>query len=534
MTAVDLLALARQRIDLEMAAHPESAVELLVNVGESQMNLEQIDAARATLEKAIELGTTALQPDHVSVLEAKTLLASVRGKQRDYDAAKTLLAEVIPKLRQSGPRGARALAGGLQMQAYIFSEEKDSDAAIANGLEAVAIDTAALGAGHYETIMARRNLASELLFAGRVAEAAPVAEQAYRDAQAKFPHGELNGLLVDTEDLYGQVLAQTDRVEEGIERLRHAIAAAEKLYGTENQSLAGSLSFLAQAQGRAGDMQGMLETAHRYVEVAPNDRGRARAQVVLGSALLLARKSPDAADKLAAAVAAVKQFDTGASSWLGRAQGNYGNALLHAGRFAEAQSVLQENMGLLRDSKRTDVSITLDGIGLAQRIEGRAAQSEQSYRKALEVTNDSVLHSRWRAEALNGIGLAQLEQGRPRDAEATLRQADTAVRIYFRNIAPPRADVLVSLGRAVLEQGRAAEALPLLAEADAYWRGYDPAHRGAGEAAYWYGRALLAQNQTREGRESLGRAARILVSSPLAIDAPLAVDARNRMAATRL
>ncbi len=42
MSAADLLTLARQRIDRELAAQPQNAVELLTLVGESQLNLHQM------------------------------------------------------------------------------------------------------------------------------------------------------------------------------------------------------------------------------------------------------------------------------------------------------------------------------------------------------------------------------------------------------------------------------------------------------------------------------------------------------------
>ena len=52
MKASQLLTLAKERIDREMASQPESSVELLAIVGEAQANLEEYDAARSTLQAA--------------------------------------------------------------------------------------------------------------------------------------------------------------------------------------------------------------------------------------------------------------------------------------------------------------------------------------------------------------------------------------------------------------------------------------------------------------------------------------------------
>jgi tetratricopeptide (TPR) repeat protein len=461
------------------------------------------------------------------VLQAKTLLASAFVKSQDLESAKALHAEVIPALRRAGPEAARFLAGALQAHGYIAGDEEDHNTAIAELREAVAINTAALGVQHNETLMAKRYLAAELRHAGRFKEALPVAEEVFREASAKFPNGELNGLLVDTEDIYGQVLSYTDQLDQGIVHLKHSIDGAESLFGKKNQSVAGALTFLIGAQGRAGDMRGMLESTHRYLEAASSDRGKARSRVVFGSSLLLARKLPDAVDVLKDSVEQVRQFDTGTASWLWRAQGNYLLALAQSGRILEARNLFPEGLKYASGSRKTDAVHVFNAMGIAERFAGHPAESERAHRLALERLDDSVLQSRWKADALNGIGLAQLAQGHAPEAEATLRLADTAARTYFVNMAPPRADVLVSLGHVVLEQGRAAEALPLLAEADAYWRGYDPQNRFAGEAAYWHGRALLDAGKSNEGRDALDRASKILGSSPIASDAQLAKDARK-------
>ena len=58
MKASQLLTLAKERIDREMASQPESSVELLAIVGEAQANLEEYDAARSTLQAALDLAAT--------------------------------------------------------------------------------------------------------------------------------------------------------------------------------------------------------------------------------------------------------------------------------------------------------------------------------------------------------------------------------------------------------------------------------------------------------------------------------------------
>jgi eukaryotic-like serine/threonine-protein kinase len=530
MSAADLLALARQRVDRELSAQPAMAVELLAIVGESQVNLEQLDAARATLEKAIKIGAASLAPDDVSLAEARARLAYLETNERDFDAAKPLFAQAIPELRRAGKRGSRVLSESLQMRGFIEMFEGNPEAAIADAKEAVAISTAGLGAMNSETILSKRALAQIYLQSGHVTEATAAAEEAYHDARAIYPAGERNGLMVDTEDLYGRVLAEGDRLDEGIEHLRHAIGDAALLYGAKNESVSGKLSFLARAQSRAGDMQGMIESAQRYLDAVANDVDRTQAQVSVSGTLLLARQPVRAAELVAPAIKSLEQSDASGGSMLARARAAYGSALAQLGRSDEAEHILQGNLKSLEGSKGIEVALTYNALGLAQRLAGKAAESEQSHRKALEFLNDSVLQARWKAEALTGAGFAQLDSGHPGDAQATLQQADTAAHLYFRGMAPARADVLQGLGRAALDQGQTAEAVRLLAQADDYWRGYDPDNRSAGEAAYWHGRALSADDQPARARESLARAAKILEVSVLAVDSAMARDAKARMA----
>ena len=70
MKASQLLTLAKERIDREMASQPESSVELLAIVGEAQANLEEYDAARSTLQAALDLAARKLPEGDVHTSQA--------------------------------------------------------------------------------------------------------------------------------------------------------------------------------------------------------------------------------------------------------------------------------------------------------------------------------------------------------------------------------------------------------------------------------------------------------------------------------
>ena len=89
---------------------------------------------------------------------------------------------------------------------------------------------------------------------------------------------------------------------------------------------------------------------------------------------------------------------------------------------------------------------------------------------------------------------------------------------------PVRAATLTSLAQLRLAQGRAAEALSVARAADAFWRGFDPANRAAGEAARWLGRVQLALGQRTQGRATFARAGNVLAHSTLPPGNPMATD----------
>ena len=81
MSAAQLLTLAKDRIDREMASQPHDAAELLLIVGEAQANLEQLDEAKATLERALANAKGVLPDDSLQVAAGRAQLASIAMQQ---------------------------------------------------------------------------------------------------------------------------------------------------------------------------------------------------------------------------------------------------------------------------------------------------------------------------------------------------------------------------------------------------------------------------------------------------------------------
>ena len=494
MKASELLTLAKERIDREMASQPESSVELLAIVGEAQANLTEYDGARATLQAALDIAARNFPEGNMHTAQARAQLAMIHANERDFESAKRDLDAVIPELRGYGRPAVRALVNALQIRGFVAGDAGDGERAIADMREAVEIAEKSLGENDSETILAKRQLAQEYLMAGKLPEAVESAREAFDSARENFGAGGRNALLVETEDVYGRALADSGQLAAGIEHLQKAIERTEALLGPNNGSIASKLSWLARAQLKLGDLQGAIASMTRSVSAATNDLDRARAQASLGVTLVAARRVDTAVETLRPAVDDLKRLDTGEGSWLPNATATYGMALALAGQTAEAQSVLQAslNSGKVAGPALAD---THNGLGLSALNSKNAAAALYHFQKALETAGPPDPPSRIRAAAVLGAGRAQLELGNLKEAEQSLQEADAAYRKIHQLPTPALADVQVARGRVAMLEGRTEDASQLFTAADEFWRRYESKSRWAREASQW--RERQAATRTR-------------------------------------
>jgi serine/threonine protein kinase len=495
MKASELLTLAKERIDREMASQPQSSVELLAIVGEAQANLEEYDGARATLQAALDLAARKLPDGNIHTSQARAQLAMLHANERDFDSAKRELDAVIPELRDYGRPAVRTLVNALQTRGFVAGDEGDGERAIADMREAVEIAEESLGANDSETILAKRQLAQEYLMAGRLPEAVEASREAFSRAQENFGAGGRNALLAETEDVYGRALADSGQLAAGIEHLQKSIERTAALLGPNNGSIASKLSWLARAQLKLGDLPGAITSMTRSVAAATNDLDRARAQAGLGVALVAARRIDTAIDVLRTAVDDLQRLDTGEGSWLPNATATYGIALALAGQTVEARRVLQASMNSCKVAGPV-LADTHNGLGFSALNSRNAAAALEHFEKALETAGPPDPPSRIRAAAVLGAGTAQLELGRLKEAEQSLREADAAYRKIHQLPTPALADVQVARGRVAMLEGRSEDASQLFTEADEFWRRYESKSRWAREASQWRERQAATRGRS--------------------------------------
>ena len=340
MTAAELLTFAKQRIDKEMAAQPLSSVELLAVVGEAQANLQQRAAARETLEAAVARAERDLPEGDVHAAHALAQLAALDVLDHDYDNAQRRFDAALPQLRAYGPPAARALVNALLARGFMLADLGERDRGVAVSEEAVRIANEQLGEADSETILAVRQLAQEYHGAGRLDDAVRTARDAYERALAEFGSGGRNGLLVETEDMYGRALFDAGQRTDGIAHMQSAITNAAVVFGAE--SVATKRSWLARAQLRLGDLPAAAATLRSAVSEMPEGLDRARLRSSLGVVLTAARQPDAAIAELLPAVAQLEQ--DAADPWLHNARATLGHALAFDGRLEDARTVLQRNL----------------------------------------------------------------------------------------------------------------------------------------------------------------------------------------------
>lgn len=482
MSAAQLLTLAKERIDREMASQPQNAAELLLIVGEAQANLEQLDEAQATLEKALATAERALPADSLQLAAGRAQLSSITMQQDDYDGALKQIELAMPVLRaHRGEReGARNLATALTTRGYIAGERGDGEAAVADMAEAEQVLRQTLGEDDSETILATRQLAQEYLLMGNAKQGLEAARKAYESANRMFGSGGRNNLLVETEDVYGRALVDNGEVEAGIEHLRNSIGDAERILGPNAESVVSKLTWLARAQIKLGDMNAAIDSQRRAIAASTDELTRARVRSTLGLSLTVARRMDEALKELAAAVADIKRLDNTGTAWLANATSTYGNALAIAGRTAEAERVLKESLALTTSGQ--SVPDSYNGLGLAALARKDAASARTDFDKALQLTSQ-LPPSRVTVSALSGSGLARLALRDYAAAREHLEKAEAAQSALVMRPTPVLADIWTARARVARAQGEHAQADQLFARVDEFWQGFAPDSAYAREAA---------------------------------------------------
>lgn len=235
-------------------------------------------------------------------------------------------------------------------------------------------------------------------------------------------------LLIDADDLLGQVLIERGRPKEAEQVLVGALKLARARAPAESRRVLRLLTSLGVAQSMAGKAEDALAT------------------------------------KAAALALAEERFPASADTVTLRS--NHAVALLEVGRFDEAvdgfQTVLDQSLDQLGAGHdltllaRSNLADALLQAGNAARAESVAREARAANRRGLGETHLFTLF------AGDVLGTSLTRQGRPGDALAMLREIHGIKIDQFGRTSPYTLDTATRLGEALIAAGRPAEAAPLL------------------------------------------------------------------------
>jgi serine/threonine-protein kinase len=533
LSAVELLRQAERRLSDRGGGDPGIQLELLSILGESLFGLqENADSARV-IESALKLRESAAVDD--PLLEARLYLRLSQAHEYlgKHDEARSELARSFALLEDSGNEGSPLFVQAKLHESALGILLSDYEVAERAAREAIDAASAALGPRSSEVATGLQQLSHVYTLTQRRELAVEPARQAL-DLLLEIHGGDAaHPKVIESMLYYAQALNVVGDFERSGALWERASANAALVFGGDSRIFGESLSGAVPLEIEIGDLRAAIENARRAIAIylkegEPGSATHAGRVRKLGSALLAARESREAAEQLARAV----QFSVASQSKLDalHARGSLGLALAYLGRFEEADRQLRQAIDESGPMSSRAQHLAKRNFGTSLRLQARYPEALQWLDESIAASAIQPSHRVDHAHGLLEAGLARLEIGELDAAEGLFTRAEALFdEVQKERVTPARADLMIGMARLRYQRGDYAAALELARKADLAWRGFDPESRWAGEAALWLGRCSRAAGKSsEEAVEALGRAQRVLARSPIPSDARLLRLARER------
>ena len=532
LSAVELLRQAERRLHDRSDADPAMQVELLAIIGESLFGLqENADAARVidqalNLQQSIGVVDAGLNARlHLVLSQAYEYLGKHDDARRELDRAFAVLAAtgdaasplfVQAKLHQA--------ALGIVFSEYAVAEAAAREA-ITTASATVSPRSAEVATGlqllsHVYTLTQRRELAVE------------PARRSFDIALEIHAGNATHPKVMESSLYYGQALQVIGDFATAAVVYREFSATSARVFGDDSRSFGEALSAAVPLDIEVGDLKVAIANARRAIEIyfkegEPGSATHAGRVRKLGSALLAARSSGEAAERLEEAV----RLSVASKSALDalHARGSLGLALAYLGRFDEAERQLRQTIDESGRASARANHLAMRNLGTLLRLQGRYVEALQWLEKSNAASAIQPGHRGDHAHGLLEAALSRLELGELDAAQQLFARAETLFNdVQQQRTTPARADLLVGMARLQLQRHEYARAMQSAQHADLFWRDFDPESRWAGEGALWLGRAYLALGRNADAGAALTRAEHVLSRSPLPSDIKLRHFARER------
>jgi eukaryotic-like serine/threonine-protein kinase len=530
LRATELLTQSLTRIEQELSQEPRRQVELYTTVGDALRELNAYPESVVAYDKALDLATRHewLAGDEASM--ARIGKADTLVTIDNLDGAQKLLDDAERTLRGRPP--SLPLARAWLVRSSLQINRREPAEAVKSAQAGADLIGKLKGRTDLEYLQALRELSKAQYHADQCAQALPNIDLALGQLPqtvGRDKHPEITAVR----GVRARCLRDLKRYDESVADFERNDAEVRASYGERSTDYAIELSEHGAVERFRGNSQAAVELTARSAGIMEANGVQGYSMMGVYSSLtrsLVQGRYVDRAEEAARKYQRVA-FETygaqdietqAADMYLTLLRGLKGDLAYAVPRFEEAIRSLPATGAPVRARSQSLLAWLLLLNGDAQRAAVQLEASMPALAARGEVDAPQL------AMAVARYGLARLESGDVNDARKAMERGLREYSALYSLPTADRADICVGLTRLHLQLGDAQAALNFAHQANEFWTDHDPGSRWAGEAAYWNGRALLANGQPAAANEAFARAARILKGSPFPIDAKLAADAKAR------
>ena len=248
---------AAERVNEELAEHPEAAVETFNVIGNTYMQIGDYEEAERIFKRATALADIELGDEHAQTLHARANLASAFVEVSRFEEAITIMEPVYETRRRVLGEFHPETISSLSLLGTMYHRVgRDLDAAPI--LESVLeMRTESLGPEHGDTLTTANNLAMTYADLGRLEDAAALLESVLESQKETLgeDHPQTLATINNLAGMYGDL----DRVEEAEQMLLLAIEIKSRVLEPDHPSILISRGNLAGSYNDQGRHQEAYE-----------------------------------------------------------------------------------------------------------------------------------------------------------------------------------------------------------------------------------------------------------------------------------
>ncbi len=378
ITAREILDKGADRIFRELQDQPLVQGRLMYTMGSVFESLGLFDRAQDLLEKALDVRTTTLGPDHTDVGTTLKLLGTVSFDKGNLAKAANLYEKAMAIQEKAVGPETEEVAACLHNLGNVNLKQGNYDEARRLMERSLSIREKVLGPEHENVAATINSLGAITYLEGNLKEAQDLWERALKIREKVW--GEDHPLIAHSLNNLALVHLNSGDPKGAVPLLQRVVQIQEKVLGADHPDLAAGLSNLGDAMYRTGDIDGAKASYVRAVAImeksSPDNPELARFLDGLGH-VLRKENDPAGAKKLYERSLSLRIKVLGDTHPdLGLSIGGLADCAAEGGNLQEAEILYEKALALL---KKSDSKYTLDATGV---LKGYASLLRRTHRES--------------------------------------------------------------------------------------------------------------------------------------------------------